>query len=291
MATVLDGRAPGGAMPAGDDVAVATGDQMGDVMGDEDPGRLAGKIAAITGATSGSGLAVAKLFAAEGAQVILMARGEPRLRALEAELGPAAIGVVTDVGQPNSVRAAFDVVAERFGKLDILINNAAVQRPCHFEELPDEDISAQVRTNLLGPIYTSRAAIPLLRAAGGGDIVNTSSEATLEVFPFQSIYTVTKAGLEALGPALSREFEKEEIRVTTLVQGVALGEGGGPTDWDMIPQDGGQAVWQRLVEEGTIRRVMGLHGGQKVESVAEVHLFIVTRPRGQKLDVVRARSY
>jgi NAD(P)-dependent dehydrogenase (short-subunit alcohol dehydrogenase family) len=253
-------------------------------------GRLAGRVAAITGATSGSGLAVAKLFAAEGAQVVLMARGEERLRALEAELGPPATGIVTDVADPDSVRSAFDVVAERFGRLDILVNNAALQRACRFEELGDREITAQVNTNLLGPIYTCRAAIPLLRAAGGGHIVNTSSEATVEIFPFQSVYTVTKAGLEALGPALSREFEKEEIRVTTIVQGVALGEGGGPTDWDMNLEDAGH-VWQRLVEEGTIRRVMGLHGGQTVESVAEVHLFVVTRPRGQKLDVVRARSY
>jgi NAD(P)-dependent dehydrogenase (short-subunit alcohol dehydrogenase family) len=209
---------------------------------------------------------------------------------MEAELGPSVTGVVTDVGDPDSVRAAFALVEQRFGTLDILVNNAALQRPCRFEELGDGDIHAQVRTNLLGPIYTCRAAIPLLRAAGGGDIVNTSSEATLEIFPFQSVYTVTKAGLEALGRSLSLEFEKEDIRVSTVVQGVALGEGGGPIDWEMNPEHS-MYVWQRLQEEGTIRRVMGKHGGQKVENVAEVHLFIVTRPRGQKLDVVRSRSY
>jgi NAD(P)-dependent dehydrogenase (short-subunit alcohol dehydrogenase family) len=252
-------------------------------------GRLAGKVAAITGGTSGSGRAVAKLFAAEGATVILLARGAGRLQAMEAELGNGAVGIVTDVGDPASVAAAFDEIAQRFGKLDILVNNAALQKPCAFHELQDADLLAQVNTNLLGPIYTCRAAIPLLRAAGGGHIINTSSEATLEVFPFQSIYTVTKAGLEALGIALSREYEKEEIRVSTVVQGVALGEGGGPIDWEY--DHGTTDVWQRLQDEGTIRRVMGKHGGQKVEHVAEVHLFIVTRPPGQKLDVVRSRSY
>ncbi len=253
-------------------------------------GQLSGKIAAVTGATSGSGRAVAKLFAREGAQVVLLARGEERLRKMEAELGADAVGIVTDVGDPASVRAAFDAINERFGKLDILINNAALQRPCRFDELADDEIDAQVRTNLLGPVYTCRAAIPLLRAAGGGDIVNTSSEATLEVFPFQAIYTMTKAGLEALGQSLGREYEKEEIRTTTIVQGVALGEGGGPSEWDVKAEDT-TFVWQRLQEEGTIRRVMGLHGGQQVDDVAQVHLFIVTRPRGQKLDVVRSRSY
>lgn len=253
-------------------------------------GQLSCRVAAITGATSGSGLAVARLFAAEGAQVVLLARGSDRLKLVEAELGDGALGIVTDVADPESVRSAFGEIDKRFGKLDILINNAALQRPCAFEELGDAEISAQVSTNLLGPVYTCRAAVPLLRAAGGGEIINTSSEATIEVFPYQSIYTMTKAGLEALGRSLSFEFEKEEIRVSTIIQGVALGEGGGPTDWEIMPGDPGM-VWTRLQEEGTIQRVMGKHGGQHVESVAAVHLFIVTRPRGQKLDVVRVRSY
>jgi NAD(P)-dependent dehydrogenase (short-subunit alcohol dehydrogenase family) len=252
-------------------------------------GKLVGKVAAVTGATSGSGLAVAKLFAAEGASVVLLARGENRLKALEQDLGPNAIGIVTDVGDPDSVRATFAAIKDRFGKLDILINNAGLQRPCPFDALGDDEIMMQVRTNLLGPLYTSRAAVPLMRAAGGGEIINTSSEVTIDVFPYQSVYAVTKAGLEALGQAVNREHEKEEIRVTTIIQGVALGEGGGPTDWDHSSYK--EIVWPRLQAEGTIQRVMGKHGGQSVESVAEVHLFIVTRPRGQKLDVIRVRSY
>lgn len=252
--------------------------------------RLAGKVAAITGATSGSGLAIARAFAGQGASVVLLARGEDRLKALGETLGPDAMGIVTDVGDPDSVKVAFDRIGDRFGKLDILVNNAGVQRPCSFETLADQEIMIQVRTNLLGPIYTCRAAIPLLRAAGGGEIINTSSEVTIEVFPFQSIYAVTKSGLEALGEALNREYEKEEIRTTTLIQGVALGEGGGSTGWDHNPEYT-TVMWPRLQAEGTIQRVMGKHGGQSVESVAEVHLFIVTRPRGQKLDVVRVRSY
>jgi NAD(P)-dependent dehydrogenase (short-subunit alcohol dehydrogenase family) len=254
-------------------------------MSDVSEGRLTGKIAAITGATSGSGLAVARLFAAEGATVVLMARGEDRLKALENSLGPNVTGVVTDVGDPDSVRAAFKMIADRFGKLDILINNAGVQRPCALEELGDQEIMIQVRTNLLGPLYTCRAAIPLLRAAGGGEIINTSSEVTIDVFPFQSVYAVTKSGVEALGRALNHECEKEDIRTTTIIQGVALGEGGGATDWDHNPDMSG-VMWPRLEAEGTIARVMGRHGGQ-----ADVHLFIVTRPRGQKLDVIRVRSY
>jgi NAD(P)-dependent dehydrogenase (short-subunit alcohol dehydrogenase family) len=251
---------------------------------------LSGKVAAVTGATSGSGRAIAKRFVEEGAQVYLLARGRERLDEMEAELAPAAVGIPTDVGDPASVKAAFAVIDERHHKLDILINNAAIYRPIPFDALPDEEVMVQVRTNLLGPIYTCRAAIPLMRAAGGGDIVNTSSEATIESFAMLSMYAITKAGLEALGQALRTEYEKEDIRVTTLVQGVAIGEGGGSMGWEWDPEHS-TVAFQRWEEDGILRRISGRHGGQAVESVAEVHVFIVTRPRGQKLDVVRSRSY
>lgn len=258
--------------------------------GNVESGQLAGKVAAVTGATSGSGRAIAKLFAAEGADVILLSRGVDRLKAMEEELGARAIGIPTDVGDPDSVRSAFTTIGERFGKLDILINNAGIHLSAPFETMRDDQILAQVRTNFLGPVFVTRAAIPLLRAAGGGDVVNTSSESTIDFFPFMSIYGATKAGLEGLTRQLQMEYEKEEIRVTNLIQGVALGEGGGTTDWNPAAE-ASPASWERLVAEGTIRRVTGNHGSMKVEDVAAVHLFVVTRPRGQKLDTLRVRCY
>lgn len=251
---------------------------------------LAGKVAAVTGATSGSGRAIGRRFAREGARVYLLARGPERLAELEADLGPSVTGLATDVGDPESVEAAFARIAADHGKLDILVNNAAIYRPCPFESLSDEDIEAQVRTNLLGPIYTCRAAIPLLRAAGGGDIINTSSESTLDPFPYLGMYVATKAGLEGLGNVLRAEFEREEIRVTTLIQGVALGEGGGSTGWAWDPAHS-EIASQRWTEDGLLRKLIGLHGGQDVENVADAHMFIVTRPRGQKLEIMRSRSY
>ena len=111
------------------------------------------------------------------------------------------------------MRAAFAEIEERFGKLDILINNAAVYRPCMVELLSDSDIMQQVSTNFLGPVYTSRAAIALLRAAGGGDIVNMSSESTLDPFPMLSMYVATKAALEMFDRILAEELRDEDIRV------------------------------------------------------------------------------
>jgi NAD(P)-dependent dehydrogenase (short-subunit alcohol dehydrogenase family) len=253
-------------------------------------GVLAGKVAAVTGATSGSGRGIARRFIAEGAHVYLLARGPERLAVLEAELGPQATGVPTDVGDPDSVDATFGRIASDEGRLDILINNAAVYRPTPFEKLSNEEILTQVNTNLLGTIYTCRAAIPLMRAAGGGDIVNTSSESTIDPFPMLGIYVATKAAVEALGTVLRAEFEKEEIRVTTLIQGVAAGEGGGSTGWAWDPEHSAVA-FERWTNDGLLNKLTGKHGAQDVDVVADVHVYIVTRPRGQKLEVVRSRSY
>jgi NAD(P)-dependent dehydrogenase (short-subunit alcohol dehydrogenase family) len=251
--------------------------------------RLEGKITAVTGATSGSGRAIATRFAAEGASVVMLARGAERLQEMESSIGEGVLGIPTDIGDPDSVRAAFATIDERFGKLDVLINNAGVYQSRPFDQLSDDDVMTQIRTNLLGPILTARAAIPLLRAAGGGDIVNTSSEVTIELYPMMAMYGTTKAGLEGLGRMLGMEFDSEDIRVTTLVQGVCTGPGGGSTDWD--PGLAEPAAIQRMIDEGTLRRTMGRFGGMRPDDVAEAHLFVVTRPRGQKLDVIRVRAY
>jgi NAD(P)-dependent dehydrogenase (short-subunit alcohol dehydrogenase family) len=259
---------------------------------DNDPttGALAGKIAVVTGSTSGTGRAIARRFAAEGARVVLFARGRERLLA-EAELIEGSVPIVTDVGDPDSVRKAFAQIEERFGKLDILVNNAGVYRPCSVEELSDFDIERQVSTNYLGTVYTCRAAIPLLRAAGHGDIVNTSSESTLDPFPMLSMYVSSKAALEAFSRTLMIEVQPEDIRVTVVVQGVAH-DGDGSTDWAWEPERA-MAAGLLWTERGYLARVQGRDGspGQSVADVADVHLYIVTRPRGQKLDTVHVRSY
>ncbi|MHB8463514.1 MAG: SDR family oxidoreductase [Acidimicrobiales bacterium] len=253
-----------------------------------DGGQLKGKIAAVTGATSGSGRAIARRFAEEGATVVMLARGEERLSVMERLLGESALGIPTDVGDPDSVRAAFATISKRFGKLDVLVNNAGLYMAVPFDEISDGDVMTQLRVNLLGPIYTSRAAIPLMRAAGGGDIVNTSSEVTIEIFPMMALYGATKAGLEGFGRMLNLEYRGEDIRVTTLIQGVAYGEGGGTIGWDSGL--GGPGM-ERMVEEGTLRRIAGSFGPMRADDVAEVHVFVVTRPRGQQLDVIRVRAY
>lgn len=251
--------------------------------------KLEGKIALITGASSGSGIGISKRFIAEGATVILTARGADRLTELAAELGEQAVPLAMDVSDPASVKQAFEHIDQQFSKLDILINNAAVYRPTAVEELIDRDLQAQLNTNFLGPVYTCRAAIPLLRAAGGGDIINTSSESTSHPFPLLSMYVASKAALEMFSRVLSMEVRKEGIRVTNLIQGTTSGAGTGSTGWGWTDQEKEKAfkLWGEM---GLLGEAFGSGPGQSVEDVGEVHLFIVTRPKGQQMDTVWSRS-
>ncbi|HVX18809.1 MAG TPA: SDR family oxidoreductase [Acidimicrobiales bacterium] len=253
-------------------------------------GVLSGKVAAVTGASSGSGRAIATRFAEEGASVYLLAREPKRLDELVASLPGDVQAVPCDVGDSESVAAAFARIGERHDKLHILVNNAAVYRPCPVEHLSDADIQQQLSTNLVGPVLTCRAAIPLLRAAEGADIVNTSSESTLHPFPMLSMYVATKAGLEAFSQVLAAELQDDDIRVTTLVQGVSIGPGGGSTDWQWDPERTSEAV-NLWVERGLMATAGGRYGGQAVSDVAEAHVFIVTRPRTQKIDRIHVRSF
>jgi meso-butanediol dehydrogenase / (S,S)-butanediol dehydrogenase / diacetyl reductase len=278
MAAERGGEAPGALAGA------ATGALEGKA-----PGALEGKVAVVSGATSGSGRAVARRFVREGADVVLLARGEERLLAEAESLGARAFPIATDVGDFDSVRAAFALVEARFGKVDVLVNNAAVYKPSFVQDLSDYELRCQIDTNFLGPVLTCRAAIPLLRAAGGGDIVNTSSESTLDPFPMLSIYVATKAALEAFSRTLMLELQDDDIRVTVVVQGTAY-DGDGSTDWGWDDDDT-EAAMKLWTERGYLARVSGHGGGQAVDDVADVHLYIVTRPRSQMLDTVHVRSH
>ena len=253
-------------------------------------GVLDGKIAVVTGASSGSGLGVARRFVEEGATVLLLARGGERLEQTADDLGRQALPFVTDVSDPDSVRKTFNQIGDRFGRIDVLVNNAAVYRPCRVELLSDLDIQRQIATNLAGPVYTCRSAIPLLRAAGGGDIVNTSSESTLHPFPMLSMYVATKAALEAFALVLGQEVGEDDIRVTTVIQGATNGAGGGSTDWEWDPEHGAAAI-DLWTKEGLMSQAYGRKGGQDPSAVGDVHVFIVTRPRTQKMDTVYCRSF
>ena len=254
--------------------------------------RLDGRVALISGASSGVGLAAARRFAAAGARVALLARDPHRLDAAVRTVTAGArsaddvLGIPTDVGDPEAVRSAVTEAASVFGGVDTLLNVAGVARIGEVAHLTDDDVAAVVRTNYLGPQYLARECIPWMRRTGHGDIVNVSSEITLDDLPRMSVYRSSKAGLEAHSKALTQELRGDNIRVTLMVLGTVEGTGFAgnfpPGDLARVAP-----VWEA---DGYARRVSGAGPPISPESVAEVFEFAVTRPTGLMLDVVHVRA-
>lgn len=189
-----------------------------------------GKTIVITGAGAGLGRALARRFAKDGDTTILLGRTLSKVQAVAEELGDPHFAVECDVGSADSVRAAFAKIAERFPKIDVLINNAAIYEPFTVAEARDDQITSIINTNMAGPVFCSRAAIPMMEK--GSHIINVGSESTVEPFVMLSLYQCTKAGLERFTEALRKEVEADGIRVSTVRAGPMMEEGKEMPHWD-----------------------------------------------------------
>lgn len=228
-----------------------------------------GRVIVITGAGIGLGRALARRFAGEGESVVLLGRTFSKVKAAADEIGEAAFAVECDVSSPDSVRAAFAQIAERHPRIDVLINNAAIYEPFNVADARDDQIEGIVGTNLSGPIFCSRAAIPMMEK--GGYIINVSSESVALEFPMLSLYQCTKAGLERFTQSLSRELEPAGIRVSTVRAGPMYEEGKGST-WD--PQIG-MEFYQKCVAAGIDLRARPI---SHVNSVTDVFRALIDLP-------------
>jgi 3-oxoacyl-[acyl-carrier protein] reductase len=180
---------------------------------------LQGKIALVTGAGKGIGKAIAIALANEGVQVGLLARTEKDLQAvadtISAAGGKAAIATA-DVGDIDSVNAAVKNLQAQLGNIDILINNAGTGKFAKFLDLEPADWENQVRVNLFGVYYVTRAVLPQMLERNTGDIVNISSTAGLKASVGTSAYSASKFGVMGLSESLMLEVRKHNIRVTAL---------------------------------------------------------------------------
>jgi NAD(P)-dependent dehydrogenase (short-subunit alcohol dehydrogenase family) len=178
--------------------------------------RLAGKVALITGASSGIGAATARLFAAEGAELALLARRPGPLAELASELGNGTLTLPADVADSDQVAAAVARAAERFGRLDVVVNCAGTLVPGRVEETNDEDWHRQIEVNLSGSFFVARAAAP--RIAPGGSIVNLGSELSVMGMGMYVGYCASKAGVIGLTRALAAELAPD-VRVNAICPG------------------------------------------------------------------------
>lgn len=186
---------------------------------------MQGKVVAITGASRGIGAAAARVFVAAGAKVALLARSEREIDALAAEIGPAALALRCDVADWASVQQAVATVVQRFGRLDVLVNNAGTIDP--IARLADVDPAAwgrAVDVNLKGVFHGLRAAIPVMRAQGSGTIITVSSGAARAALEGWSSYCAGKAGALMLTQAAHLEEGPHGIRVLGLSPGTVATE-------------------------------------------------------------------
>ncbi|MET8486206.1 SDR family NAD(P)-dependent oxidoreductase [Streptomyces tendae] len=180
-------------------------------------GVLAGKVAVVTGANSGIGLAIAKRFAAEGARVFLAGRRQEPLDAAVAEIGPAATGVRADVSVQADLDDLYSVVREEAGRIDVLVANAGSAVPERLGEITEEAIDATFGTNVKGTIFTVQKALPLL--SDGASIVVTGSTSTLRPGPNLEVYGASKAAVRNLVRSWALSARERKFRVNVLSPG------------------------------------------------------------------------
>jgi NADP-dependent 3-hydroxy acid dehydrogenase YdfG len=186
---------------------------------------LAGKTAVVTGASSGIGEATARLLTGEGCNVVLAARREDRLKSLAAELGEGALAAPTDVTDPAACAALVARTVERFGSLEILVNNAGLGLYGSIPEGDPDDWRRMFDVNVLGVLYSTRAAVRHMLARGTGDVVFVSSLAGRRVLaPDGTVYAATKHAITALAEGLRLDVHEKGIRVINVEPGLVRTE-------------------------------------------------------------------
>lgn len=190
---------------------------------------LAGGVAVISGAGDGIGRACALALAADGADVVLGARTAGRLEALCAEVtartGRRAVAVAGDITDPDAARRLVDTAAERLGRLDAVVNVAALSGGRRkVEALTPEELRATFEVNVIATLAVCQAALPHLRAAGGGSITQISTMSTRATLPGLAAYSATKQALVSASRTLALEVGRDGIRVNVVVPGYTRGE-------------------------------------------------------------------
>jgi NAD(P)-dependent dehydrogenase (short-subunit alcohol dehydrogenase family) len=219
--------------------------------------KLDRRVALITGASRGIGRAIAQAYVREGARVVVSGRDAGALDTLVAELGEAAYAVAGDLAAPETPDALVAATVDRFGAIDVLVNNAGAIHPArNIADFDPDDWRKVIEINLVAPAMLARAAIPSMRAAGRGHIINVSSIGGRRGGRGRSAYRASKAALINLTESLAAELAPDGIQVTCICPGVVDTEG-----------------YRHLMAS---RGLPPAEGAMQAEEIAELALFLAT---------------
>jgi NADP-dependent 3-hydroxy acid dehydrogenase YdfG len=184
--------------------------------------KIEGKVTVVTGAGRGLGEAIARELAGVHAKIVLLDVRRDLIDTLAKELedaGEEALALTVDLCDENAIQAAFDLIVERFGQIDILINNAGTDKTESIEEMSIEDWDRVMAVNLRAPFITSKLAFPFMRTAGSGHIINITSTAAKRAWANASAYHASKWGLLGFSHALHVEARQHKVKVTAVLAG------------------------------------------------------------------------
>src|ERR1700722_19099101 len=186
-----------------------------------------GKVVVITGASSGLGEATARLLSAQGATVVLGARRVERLQSLANELtahGGKALAIATDVTHRDQVKALADSAVEKYGRIDVMINNAGLMPQAPLERLKIDEWDRTIDVNIKGVLYGIAAALPHMKQQKSGHFINVSSVAGHRVRPTSTVYSATKTAVRVISEGLRQEVTPYNIRTTIISPGAVSSE-------------------------------------------------------------------
>jgi NADP-dependent 3-hydroxy acid dehydrogenase YdfG len=236
------------------------------------PGEAAGRVAVITGASSGIGEATARALAAAGFRLALLARRGDRIQALAGELDNGAVAIQADVTDYDSLTAAADRVKAELGGADVLVNNAGIMLLGPFTADSHDDHRRMIEANLLGAMNVTEVFLDQLRD-GGGDLVNLSSVAGRTARPGNAVYAATKWGINGWSESLRQELQPD-VRVIVIEPGAVATE-----LTDHITHPGAKKAAEQMYQQLAIT----------AEDIAEVIAFAITRPRRMTLNEILVR--
>ncbi|WP_210163843.1 SDR family oxidoreductase [Rhizobium favelukesii] len=223
------------------------------------------KVVAITGGDSGIGLACARLFLAEGADVAIISNNPKTLESAKLQLGANVLAVKADVTAPETLRTAFEEISQRFGHVDVLFSGAGIAANTPLEGASAETVERVLSINLAGSFYTVQAALPYLRS--GSSVILMGSIMATQGYAGLAIYAASKAGLGGMARSLATELTPRGIRVNTLVAGATQ-----------------TAIWNGLVEteaqaqqvKDSVAKTIPLGRLNTADEVAQAALFLAS---------------